>query len=124
MEQKTLFEIEKPVKFKNEAHFQSYIESECNKRGILTAHFLSEKVITSTDGGKKRVGYTRSSGFPDLVIIGKRTIFRELKMPYGRVSDRQQFFGERLLDSGQDWDVWYANKLAGIIAELDALALR
>lgn len=122
MNASNLFEIEQQIKFRNEGHFQAHIESECNKLALLTAHFISEKVVTSIDGTQKRTGYTRSSGFPDLVIIGKRTIFRELKMPNGRLSERQKFFGERLLASGQDWAVWYANQLSSIMAELKALS--
>lgn len=51
-------------------------------------------------------------GFPDLVIVGSRTIFRELKTMTGRVTKEQKLWLERLNASGQDAKVWRPSDLA------------
>lgn len=45
-------------------------------------------------------------GWPDLVIIGSKVIYRELKTEIGGVSPAQKRVGERLTKAGADWDVW------------------
>lgn len=46
------------------------------------------------------------AGFPDLVIVGKRTIFAELKSERGKLSNPQREWLLRLRDSGQEVYVW------------------
>jgi hypothetical protein len=46
------------------------------------------------------------SGFPDLVIVGSRLIYRELKVPPDTLSPAQCAWRDDLVDAGEDWDVW------------------
>ena len=110
--------------FKNEKHFQARVELEANKLGILTNHNSdSRKMVIDKNGKEKWVGDVSASGAPDLTLVGTKTIFRELKMPKGKLSARQKYWGDRLLASGQDWAVWYANHWNSLMDELYAIAL-
>lgn len=46
------------------------------------------------------------AGFPDLVIVGKRVLYRELKSQTGIVSVRQVEWLLRLEQAGADAEVW------------------
>ena len=48
----------------------------------------------------------RLTGWPDLVILGSRLIFRELKTEHGTLSSMQKWLGWKLRAAGQDWQVW------------------
>jgi hypothetical protein len=62
-------------------------------------------------------------GFPDLVLIGRTTIFRELKTETGTVTTEQAEVGARLQRSGQSWAVWRPRDLHSgrVLAELEAI---
>jgi hypothetical protein len=45
-------------------------------------------------------------GWPDLVIIGTRAIWRELKSEHGSLTPEQRDVGNRLTRAGQDWAIW------------------
>jgi hypothetical protein len=45
-------------------------------------------------------------GYPDLVIVGKRILFREVKSSTGTLSPRQTAWGWALRAAGGDCDVW------------------
>lgn len=45
-------------------------------------------------------------GWPDLVILGKRVIYRELKTETGKVTTEQLDVIRRLQQAAQDVDVW------------------
>ena len=64
------------------------------------------------------------SGFPDLVIVGRSVIYRELKTAKGRVSDDQAEWLHALVMAGQDACVWRpADLVSGLIGRrLAALA--
>jgi hypothetical protein len=47
-----------------------------------------------------------NKGFPDLLIIGARVLYRELKTAKGRVTVEQHNWGADLKRAGQSWDVW------------------
>ena len=66
------------------------------------------------------------SGFPDLVITGRRTIYRELKTERGRLSAAQREWIADLEAAGDDVDVWRpADFLSGRVqSELAAIAKR
>lgn len=51
-------------------------------------------------------------GWPDLVIIGRRVLFRELKSATGVLSSEQKRVGYALKAAGQDWAVWWPKDLA------------
>lgn len=62
-------------------------------------------------------------GFPDLVIAGRRVLFRELKSDSGRMSRAQQRWIWALQAGGADAAVWRpADWPARIMAELRAAA--
>lgn len=57
-------------------------------------------------------------GFPDLVIVGRHVLWRELKMPYKRLTAAQVIWKYRLLAAGADWGIWYPDDLeSGTIDE-------
>ena len=64
------------------------------------------------------------SGFPDLVIVGDRVIYRELKTAKGKVADDQAAWLDALVLAEQDACVWRpADLLSGLIGrQLAALA--
>jgi hypothetical protein len=66
-----------------------------------------------------------AAGFPDLVIVGSRVLFRELKTATGRIRPDQERWLLRLREAGQDADVWRpADWPDRIHTELRRLAIR
>ena len=57
-------------------------------------------------------------GFPDLVLVKDRVLFRELKTDKGRVSPAQKAWGVKLTDAGADWSIWRPAQLQAIYSEL------
>lgn len=57
-------------------------------------------------------------GFPDLVLVRDRVLFRELKTDTGRVSKAQANWGNALTAAGADFKVWRPRDLKSIIKEL------
>lgn len=45
-------------------------------------------------------------GWPDLVLIRDRILYRELKDEKGKLSVAQREVGEKIKAAGGDWDVW------------------
>ena len=45
-------------------------------------------------------------GWPDLVLVRERVLFRELKTDRGRVTPEQQYWLDRLTAAGQDAGLW------------------
>lgn len=61
-------------------------------------------------------------GFPDLVIVGKRVLYRELKSQTGRLSPRQTDWLCDLRSAGADAGIWRPEHWpAEITAELQRL---
>jgi hypothetical protein len=60
----------------------------------------------------QRVSIGSIAGWPDLVIVGKGIIFRELKSDIGKVTVAQDEWGTVLLKAGQNWAVWRPVDLA------------
>ena len=57
-------------------------------------------------------------GFPDLVLVRDRVLFRELKTDAGRVSEAQQAWGEKLTQACADFKIWRPQDTQAIIKEL------
>ena len=57
-------------------------------------------------------------GFPDLVLVRDRVLYRELKTNTGRVSPAQQGWGDALTKAGADFKVWRPRDLKSIVKEL------
>lgn len=90
--------------FPDEAAFQAAVLDVAKTWGLRVAHFRKAK--TARGNWVTPVG-ADGKGFPDLLITGKRGIlFREIKMPSGRLSPEQKMWGLWLHRAGQDWAVW------------------
>lgn len=76
----------------SEDDFQIRILGYCKLLGLLVFH----------DYDSRR----NESGFPDLVIVGKRVLFVELKKEDGRVKPKQQVWLNRLEAAGAHAQVW------------------
>lgn len=64
-------------------------------------------------------------GWPDLVIVGSKVIYRELKRQAGQVDPEQVRVGQLLRDAGADFDIWRPSDLHNrrIHRELEEIAL-
>ena len=80
-----------------EADFQKALTDLCDWRKLLWYHV--------NDSRKDR------KGFPDLVIVGSRTIFVELKSQMGRVRKEQQEWIDRLALAGAEVYLWRPSDL-------------
>lgn len=71
----------------------------------------------------QRITQFSKAGWPDLVIAGRRLLFRELKRENGKVTRAQHDWGITLGIAGQDWDTWRPSDLASgrIQKELEAI---
>lgn len=82
--------------FKNEKHFTSSVKKAARQFGWLPYHTLRSK--------------GSDPGFPDLVLVHrgrKLVIWAELKMPKGKLTEHQKTWREYLLDTGQEYYLWY-----------------
>lgn len=63
------------------------------------------------------------AGWPDLALIGRRLIYRELKTDSGTLRIEQAEVGARMRRAGVDWAVWRPADLRSgkILAELEAI---
>jgi hypothetical protein len=75
-----------------EAQLQQTVTSICDLLGLDHFHVRNSKGMTP--------------GWPDLVIIGARVIYRELKTEAGVLSADQKRVGARLAAAGVDWGLW------------------
>ena len=57
-------------------------------------------------------------GFPDLVLVRDRVMFRELKTDKGKLTLAQKALGVRLEKAGSDWATWRPSDLQQILREL------
>lgn len=63
-------------------------------------------------------------GFPDLVIVGRRVLYRELKTAVGRLTVEQATWINALRDARQDAEVWRPVDLASGRIKAELVALR
>ena len=92
-----------------EAHLQREV------RRLVALYGLFEFHVPNSKGCRP--------GWPDLVIVGTRMIFRELKKAYENPSASQRDVGYKLQAAGADWSIWRPLDLeSGLIArELEAI---
>ena len=57
-------------------------------------------------------------GFPDLVLVRDRVLYREIKTNTGRVSVAQKNWGDALTKAGADFAIWRPRDLKSIVKEL------
>lgn len=50
-------------------------------------------------------------GFPDLILVKDRVLFRELKRNTGKLSEHQKIWREAIINAGGDYDVWRPENL-------------
>ena len=111
------------MQFKNETAFNDHLVKKCNDMGLLVFHAKdSRKAVKTKEGKTILVGDSQMKGFPDLTIVGKKVIFRELKMDNTYATPAQRMWGERLLAAKADWAIWKPKHLdLFIMPELEAL---
>ena len=90
--------------------------------GITEKHFQS-LVVKHAKSRNWLVYYTYDSrrsakGFPDLVLVRNKVLFRELKTDTGRLTDAQKAWGEKLKTAGADYAVWRPKALKEIFVSL------
>ena len=89
----------------------------------MTEKQFQSKVITlaKTLGWKMYHTYdSRRSepGFPDLVLVKNKVLFRELKTDTGKLRTEQKEWGDALTAAGCDFKVWRPRDMTSIILEL------
>lgn len=57
-------------------------------------------------------------GFPDLVLVRDKVLYRELKTEKGRLSVPQKEWGQSLSEAGADYKVWRPSMIEEIYKEL------
>lgn len=87
--------------------------------------FMAEVIAVAKKNGWKHMHHTISkksvAGWPDLVLVrGKRTLFRELKMDHTDTTADQDGWIEALTDAEQDVAVWRPRDWPIILATLEA----
>lgn len=98
-----------------EEAFQRTIIEALHMHGWTVAHF---RPLQRHDGRYVTPVQGDGAGFPDLVAVRERVLFRELKTMNGRLSDIQQQWGEKLTEAGADWGVWRPSDMERIITEI------
>lgn len=91
----------------SEAEFQKALTDLCDWRHLLWYHV--------NDSRKDK------SGFPDLVIVGSRTIFAELKSERGKVQPEQQEWIDRLALAGAEVYLWRPSDLQSALKVIKSL---
>lgn len=86
----------------SESQFQSHVVALAHRLGWLVYHTYSSR--------------RSEPGFPDLVLVRGRTLFRELKTGSGVLSKAQRVWLDRLEQGGSDAGVWRpADLMSGLI---------
>lgn len=101
----------------SEAELQRAVLELAAFTGWTVAHFRTSR---TSQGRHLTAVAADGAGFPDLVLVRDRVLFRELKAENGRLSPRQVMWAEALRRAGADWDVWRPSDWSRIEAELSA----
>lgn len=99
-----LTEEERGDRRMTEAQLNSRVMYRAKKHGWRVLR-LQRAVIA----GAWRTPATR--GFPDLLLVGPRLMFRELKRELGRLDDDQVAWRDSLRAAGADWGLWRPSDL-------------
>ena len=96
----------------------------------MTEHQLLDAVRAACKWSGLLVYHTFDSrrserGFPDVVIVGKSVLWRELKAERGRLSPAQREWLDKLRQAGSDADVWRPDDWPGrVLTELAGIGGR
>jgi len=95
----------------SEAELQEHVRQMCAGLGLAAQHIHDPRRCWLP-------------GWPDVVIIGREIIYRELKSEYGRPTPEQTALGCKLKAAGASWKIWRpGDLLSGLIgAELAEVA--
>lgn len=88
----------------SEIAFQDAVAQYARFQGWAVAHFRPAR--SRADGGWRTPVAYDARGWPDLVLVRERVLFRELKSARGKVDADQQAWLDRLAAAGQDVGVW------------------
>lgn len=104
-----------------EETFQAQVIELAAALGWRIAHFRGVRVQRH-DGSSyyQTPVQAHGAGFPDLVLVRERVLFRELKSDTGRLRRDQETWIERLQAAGADAGVWRPRDWDALVAELEA----
>lgn len=85
-----------------EEEFQGAVIGLARATGWMVAHFRPAK----TDRGWRTPVAADGAGFPDLVLVRERVLYRELKSMTGRVRPEQRGWMACLQAAGADAAIW------------------
>lgn len=92
-----------------EAQFQRNVEELCDWRHLLHYH------VQRSDLGRTK------PGFPDLVIVGARVIYAELKTESGKQTPEQKKWEHGLRAAGAEFYLWRPSDMPEILKVLASL---
>ena len=101
----------------NEATFQRQVINMAQLFGWKVSHFRP----AMTSKGWRTPVSADGQGWPDLVLVRERVLFRELKTDKGKATRHQLAWIEALDAAGQDAAVWRPRDWDSIEAELRRL---
>ena len=87
-----------------EKSFQSLILWHAKKRGWKCYHTHDSR--------------RSEPGFPDLVLVRQKILYRELKTDKGRLTESQKAWGDALIEAGADYAIWRPNQIQDILETL------
>ena len=87
-----------------EKRFQYYLVRHAKNRGWLCYHTFDSR--------------RSEPGFPDLVLVRDKILYRELKTNKGRLTRAQKAWGESLTAAGADYAVWRPKEILEILETL------
>ena len=88
----------------SEKQFQSHLVKYARSCGWLVYHTYDSR--------------KSEPGFPDLVLVRDRVLFRELKSEKGRLTKAQEAWADKLIVAGANYAVWRPSQIKGIYKEL------
>ena len=87
-----------------EKQFQSHIVHVAQMKGWLVYHTYDSR--------------RSAPGFPDLVLVREKVLFRELKTDKGRVTPAQKAWAASLQQAESDYKLWRPSMMKAIYKEL------
>lgn len=103
----------------SEADFQQRVIALAHANRWTVAHFRRVRVQRANGETYWETPVAADGrGFPDLLLVRDRTIFRELKTDKGTLLTDQIFWRDVLLGAGADWKLWRPRDWDSIVEEL------